>query len=188
MKSNFLKSAIFYGLIFGAIMIVEFLVLNGLDVDGVKNPSLGIIVSLLNYIIFPLLFIFLAIKTYKEKYNEGFVSFSEILRIGAATTVIAALLVGIFNLIYNYLNPEFVDHTIDKMRQIALHQREEMLSQGAQESEVSSIQSIENQLDATRKSMNSFFSIPMTIVIYAVIGIICSLVLGAFLKKDKPQQ
>lgn len=186
MKSNFLKSAVFFGLIFGVIMVIEFLVLNQLDVDGVKNPALGVVINLLNYMVFPVVFVFLAITTFKNKYNNGYVSFSEILRIGTATTVVAALIVGVFNLAYSYMFPEFVEQTIEKMRQVSLHQRETMLAQGAAEEEVNSIENIEKYLEGTRKSMQSFFSIPMTIVIYAVIGIISSIVIGAFVKKDKP--
>lgn len=186
MKSIFLKSAIFFGLIFGAIMILEFLILNKLDVDGVKNPTLGITVNLLNFMIFPVVFVLLAILTYKNKYNSGYVSFSEILRIGAATMVVAALVFSLFNLAYNYIFPEFVEQTIEKMRDIALNQRETMLAQGATEEEVNSIEKIEQQLEGTRKSMQSFFSVPMTIVMYAVIGIISSIIIGAFVKKDKP--
>jgi hypothetical protein len=187
MKSNFLKSAVFYGLLFGVLMIIEFLVLYKLDVDGVKNPNLGILISLMNYVAFPVIFIFLAISTFKNKYNEGYVSFSEVLRIGTATTVIAALVYSVFNLIFNYMFPEFVDQTIEKMREIALHQRNSMLSQGAMEDEVASVENIEDQLVKTKEWMGSFYSIPSTIVIYAIIGIITSLILGAFTKKDKPQ-
>lgn len=187
MKSNFLKSAVFFGLVFGAIMILEFLTLIALDVDGVKNPSLGIIISLLNYMLFPLIFVILAAITFRNKYNDGYISFSETLRIGAATTVIAALVFSVFNLAYNYIFPEFVDQTIDKMRDISINLRERALAQGATEAEVNSLEVIEEQLVITRSSMKSFFSIPMTIVIYAVIGIVCAILIGAFVKKDKPE-
>lgn len=187
MRSNFLKSALFYGLLFGVVMIIEFLVLYQLDVDGVKNPTLGIVISLLNYVGFPVLFIFLALSTYKNKYNEGYISFSEVLRIGTATAVVAALVYSVFSLVFNYLCPEFVDQTIEKMREIALLQRNSMLSQGATEDEVLSVEMIEDQLVKTKEWMGSFYSIPSTIVIYAIIGIITSLILGAFTKKDRPQ-
>ncbi len=186
MKTNFLKTAIFFGLLFGAIMILEFLILNKLDVDGVKNPSLGIIINLLNYMVFPIAFVLLAVLGYKNKYNQGYVSFSEVLRIGAATTVMAAVVFSLFNLGYNYMFPEFIEQTINKMRDIALHQREQMLIQGATEADVTSIEDIEKHLEGTRKSMQSFFSIPVTIIMYAIVGIICSIVIAAFVKKDKP--
>lgn len=187
MRSNFLKPAIFFGLVFGAIMILEFLTLIALDVDGVKNPSLGIIISLLNYMVLPLMFVILATTTFRNKYNNGYITFSETLRIGAATTVIAALVFSVFNLTYNYMFPEFIDQTIDKMRDISINLREAALAQGATEAEVNSLEVIEEHLVVTRNSMKSFFSIPMTIVIYAVIGIVCAILIGAFVKKDKPE-
>lgn len=187
MKSKLVKSAVFFGGIFGIVMILEFLILNRLDVDGVNNPTLGVTVTLLNYLIFPVVFVLLAILNYKNKYNEGYVSFSEILRIGAATAIVAALIFSLFSLGYNYIFPEFIDQTIEKMRSVALQQREKMLTEGATEADVKSIESIEQYLEGTRKSMQSFFSVPMTIVIYAVIGLISSIVIGAFVKKDRPQ-
>jgi|SRR5690554_409690 len=187
MKSNFLKSAVFFGLIFGTIMIIEFLVLNKLDVDGVKNPTLGVVVNLLNYMVFPVVFVLLAVLTYKNKYNGGYISFSEVLRIGAATTVVAAVVFSLFNLAYNYMFPEFIEQTIAKMRDIALHQRDQMLAEGATEADVSSTEDIEKFLEGTRKSMQSFFSVPVMIVMYAIVGIISSIVIAAFVKKDKPQ-
>lgn len=187
MKSKLVKSAVFFGVIFGVVMILEFLILNQLDVDGVKNPTLGVVINLLNYMIFPVVFVLLAVLTYKNKHNEGYVSFSEILRIGAATTIVAALIFSLFNLAYNYMFPEFIEQTIEKMRNIALHQREKMLAEGATEEDVNSIENIEKYLEGTRKSMQSFFSVPMSIVIYAVIGLISSIIIGAFVKKDRPQ-
>ncbi len=169
-------------------MIIEFLVLNQLDVDGVKNPTLGVVINLLNYMVLPVVFVLLAVFTYKNKYNQGYISFSEVLRIGAATTVVAAVVFSLFNLGYNYMFPEFIEQTINKMRDIALHQREQMLAQGATESDVNSVEDIEKYLEGTRKSMQSFFSVPVTIVMYAIIGIICSIVIAAFVKKDKPAQ
>ena len=168
-------------------MILEFLTLIALDVDGVKNPSLGIIISLLNYMVLPLMFVILATTTFRNKYNGGYITFSETLRIGAATTVIAALVFSVFNLVYNYMFPEFIDQTIDKMRDISINMRETALAQGASVEEVNSLETIEAQLVITRNSMKSFFSIPMTIVIYAVIGIVCAILIGAFVKKDKPE-
>lgn len=187
MKTNFLKTVGTYGVLFGVLMIIEFLILYKIDIDAIQNPNLGIFVNLLNYMILPVVFVILAIRSYKYKYNGGYVSFSEVLRIGAATTVVAALVYSLFNLAFNFMVPEFVDQTIAKMREIALHQRESMLAQGAKVEEVFSIEQIDQNLKLTKESMKSFFSIPMTIIMYAIIGIVAALIIGAFVKKDKPQ-
>src|SRR5690606_35238395 len=174
MKSKFLKSALFFGLIFGLIMIIEFLVLNQLDVDGVKNPTLGVVINLLNYMVLPVVFVLLAVFTYKNKYNQGYISFSEVLRIGAATTVVAAVVFSLFNLGYNYMFHAFIEQTVNEIRDNAIHQREPRPPQGQTESDVISAVVIDQYHEETRKSMQSFFSMPVTIVMYAIIAIICS--------------
>jgi|SRR5690554_6121701 len=188
MKPRFLKPAIFFGLIFGVIMIIEFLVLYKLDIDPLKYPYLGTIINLSNYLIMPVLFILLAVRTYKYKHNEGYISSSETLRTGAVVTIIAALTYSVFNLGFNYAFPEFIDETIVKMHNIALQQRENMLAQGATEEDVLSVEQIEQNLELTKQSMSSFFSIPMTVVMYAIVGIVASLVISAFVRREKPKQ
>lgn len=169
-------------------MIIEFLVLYKLDLDPLKYTYLGTVINLCNYLVMPVLFIVLAVRAYKYKYNEGYISSSETLRTGAVVTVIAALTYSVFNLGFNYMFPEFIDQTIAKMYDIALRQREMMLSQGATQEDVLSVEQIEQNLEMTKQSMSSFFSIPMTVVMYAIVGIVVSLVISAFVRKDKPQQ
>jgi len=183
MKSNILRPAIFFGLLFGAIMILEFFTFKNLDVDSVKNSALATISNLFNYIVFPVGFILLSVFRFKNKYNQGYISFSEVLRIGVATTAIAALVLGLFSYFYyNYISPEFIDQTIEKMRELSLLQRQEMLQKGA--TEIKSIEDIEQQLVGARASMKSFFSVAVTIVLYSVIGIVSSIIIAAFIKKD----
>lgn len=188
MKPRFLKPAAFFGLIFGLIMIIEFIVLYKLDIDPLKYPYLGTIINVANYLVLPVLFILLSVRTYKYKYNDGYISSSETLKTGAIVTVVAALTYSVFNLLFNYMVPEFVDETIVKMHAIALQQRENMLAQGATEADVLSVEQIEQNLEITKQSMSSFFSIPVTVVLYAVVGIIASLVISAFVRREKPKQ
>jgi len=188
MKSNILRPAIFFGLLFGVIMILEFFIFKNFDVDSVKNSVLATISSLFNYLVFPVGFVLLSVFRFKNKYNQGYISFSEVLRIGVATTAIAALILGLFSYVYyNYISPEFIDQTIEKMRAISLLQRQEMLQQGATATEIISIEDIEQQLVGARISMQSFFSVAVTIVLYSVIGIVSSIIIAAFVKKDNPQ-
>jgi len=188
MQTNFFKPVVSFGLLFGMIMILEFFIFKNLDVDGIKNPTLVTLSSLFNYVIFPSLFIVLSVLRFKNKYNQGYVSFSDVLRIGVATTAIAALVLGFFSYIYyNYISPEFIDQTIEKMRNASFLQREEILQQGASQTDIRSIEDIEQQLVGARISMQSFFSVMITIVLYSVIGIVSSIIIGAFVKRDKPQ-
>jgi len=188
MQSNLLKPAIYLGLLLGMIMILEFFVFKNLDVDGIKNPALVTVSNLFNYVIFPSVFIILSVLRFKNKYNQGYVSFSQVLRIGVATTVISALVLGLFSYIYyNYISPEFIEQTIEKMRKAILLQREELLRQGAVETDIRSMEEIGKELEGARISMQSFFSVAVTVVLYSVIGIVISITIGAFVKRDKPQ-
>jgi len=188
MQPSLLKPAFYFGLLLGVIMILEFFIFKNLDVDGIKNPTLVIVSNLFNYVILPSLFIVLSILRFKNKYNQGYVSFSEILRIGVATTIIGALVLGLFSYIYyNYISPEFIEQIVEKMRNASLLQREEMLRKGVVETEIRSIEDIEKELVGARISMQSFFSVVVTMVLYSVIGIVSSIIIGAFIKRDKPQ-
>jgi len=188
MQCNLLKPAISFGLFFGVIMVLEFFIFKNLDVDGIKNPFLVTLSSLFNYVIFPSLFIILSVLRFKNKYNQGYVSFSQVLRIGVATTAIAALVLGLFSFVYyNYISPEFIEQTIEKMRNASLLQREELLRQGATKTDIRSMEEIEKELTGARISMQSFFSVAITIVLYSVVGIVSSIIIGAFVKRDKPQ-
>jgi len=188
MQSHFFKPTIYFGLTFGVVMILEFFIFKNLDVDGIKNPTLVIISSLFNYVVFPSIFIVLSVLLFKNKYNQGYVSFSEVLRIGVATTMVAALVLGFFSYIYyNYISPEFIEQTIEKMRNASLLQREEMLQQGATQADLRSTEDIEKELFGARMSMQSFFSVVVTMVLYSVIGLVSSIIIAAFMKRDKPQ-
>ena len=96
------KSGLQLGLLFGVIMVLEFVISYIIGIDKLTGSSFGVVINLLNYLILPFIFIFLGCTNYK-KLNNGFVTFSECLKIGVSITVIAALIYAIFNLIFNML-------------------------------------------------------------------------------------
>ena len=63
------KSAIQLGILFGIVMILEFVLLYILDIDPITNPSVGIIVSIFNYLIFPVSIITYGCIDYKNKHG-----------------------------------------------------------------------------------------------------------------------
>ena len=57
-----------------------------------------------------LCFVFLGIKHFRDKENNGFVSFGQALLIGILISLMAALAFGFLDLIYiEYINPEFME-------------------------------------------------------------------------------
>ena len=169
------KSSLNFGILFGIIMILEFVISYVADLDPQKNRSVGIITSVMNYMVLPVIFIVLGSLSYKKNHNGGYISFSEVLKIGISITVLAALLFSLFNAGFNYVFPEFVEKSMSQIREVMLEQNPNMTED-----------QVENALMMTKKFMNPLISIPLTIAMYAFFGLLWSLIVGAFVKNDKP--
>jgi len=169
------KSGIQLGLLFGVIMIFEFTISYVIGIEKLVGTSFGVIINLLNYLILPLLFIFLGCSNYKRN-NNGFIKFSECLKTGVSITVIAAIVYAIFNLIFNLIFPEFIE-------QIIAVTKSELLKGKPN----STNEEVEMALSITRKFMSPYIVFPFTIVMYAFFGLLYSLIVGAIVKKDPNQ-
>ena len=71
--------------------------------------------------IISLLFVFVGIKHFRDKINEGTISFGKALLIGILISLIAAITFGVIDLIYiTYINPDFAAeyyaHAIEQYR------------------------------------------------------------------------
>ncbi|MBB4804330.1 hypothetical protein HNP37_004417 [Flavobacterium nitrogenifigens] len=169
------KSGTPYGVLFGVIMILEFVVMYVIGMKSLVNSSFGIIVNLANYLVLPILFIFLGCNQYKQKVNNGFISLSECLKTGISITVLAAVIYAAFNVIFNLIFPDFVNEMLDITKS-------EMISKNPQ----MTAKELEMGLSMVKKFMNPFIVFPVTIVMYALIGLIYSLIIGAIVKNEKP--
>ena len=69
------KSAVQYGVFFGVIMVLEFVILYIIGIDTITNPAVGIVINLLNFFVLPILFITLACNNFKKNINNGVISF-----------------------------------------------------------------------------------------------------------------
>jgi hypothetical protein len=170
------KSAIQYGALFGILMVLEFVIVYVMDVDPISNPAAGIVINALNYLVFPISIITVGCMNYKKKLNNGFISFGECLKIGVTICLIAGLIYGIFSAVFNMVFPEFIEDLMKKTRQVMLKQNPTMTS--AQ---------VEMAISMTKKFMSPAIVIPVTIAMYSFMGLLYSLIIGAFVKNDNPQ-
>ena len=168
------KSALQFGVLYGIIMILELVVSFSFNIDPTSNKSYGIIINLLNFVILPVTFILLACNNYKNKLNSGFITLSESLKIGVTVCIIAALLYAIFSSIFNMLFPEFVEQILNSTKKAMLEQNPDMPKE-----------QMDMALSWTEKIMSPVFAIPITLVMYAFIGLIYSLIIGAIIKKER---
>ena len=175
-KTSPSKSGLQYGVLFGIIMVLEFVITYLIGMKSLVGTSVGVLVNTANYLILPLLFIYLGCNNYKKNFNHGFISFGECLKTGVSITVIAALIYAIFNVIFNLIFPEFTDEMI-------AISRSEMIKNAPNMSN----EQLETSLGMMKKFMSPYIVFPFTIAMYAFFGLIYSMIVGAFIKNEKPQ-
>ena len=169
------KSALQYGALFGVLMILEFVIVYVMDVDPITNPTTGIIINIVNYLVFPVSIISIGCVNYKKNLNNGFVTFGDCLKIGVTICLIAGLIYGVFSAVFNMIFPEFVEDIMKKTRQVMLQQNPNMTSEQA-----------EMAISMTKKFMNPAIVIPATVAMFSFMGLIFSLIIGAFVKNENP--
>lgn len=169
------KSGTMYGLLFGVIMVLEFVVMYVIGMKSLVNSSVGVIVNIANYLVLPLIFIYLGSNHYKKDINNGFISFSECLKTGVSITVIAGLVYAIFSVIFNLIFPEFINEMLEISKEGMITQNPNITSK-----------ELEMGLSMVKKFMNPLIVLPVTLVMYSLIGLIYSLIIGAIVKNDKP--
>lgn len=168
-------SAVQLGVFFGIIMILEFVVLYILDIDPITNPMTGTVMNLFNYLIIPIALIYIVCNSYKKS-NSGFISFGECLKKGVTVCMIAGLIYALFSVAFNYFFPEFIENILRKTRAVMIQKSPEMTSE-----------QLDMAMTWTKKFMNPMLMVPVTVLMFSFIGLIYSLIIGAIVKKDKPQ-
>lgn len=169
------KSGILYGVLFGVIMVLEFVIMYIIGMKSLVDTSFGVIVNIANYLILPLLFIYIGCNNYKKNINNGFVSFGECLKIGVSIAFIAAIIYASFSVIFNLIFPEFIDEMISISKTSMLKENPELTSE-----------QLEMGLSMMKKFSNPLIVFPVTLAMYSFLGLIYSLIIGAIVKNDKP--
>ncbi|AWM12854.1 DUF4199 domain-containing protein [Flavobacterium sp. NRK F10] len=169
------KSAVNYAIVFGIVMILEFVIMYAFNLSAQTNPTIGVIINVLNYLILPFTFIYLAANDFKNKINNGYISFGQTLKVGLSLCALAAVIYGIFYFIFDFIFPEFKTEVISQIQEITVKQNPNMTAD-----------QLKMSMKFVEMFMKPYVAIPFSIVMYSVIGLIHSLIVGAIVKKDKP--
>jgi hypothetical protein len=172
-KTSLAKSAIPYGIIFGVIMVLEFVISYVMDL-GAEDAWAGVLMNLLNFLILPFIFILMACNNYKNKINGGFISFGQCIKAGVVVGVFAALVSSAVTSIIYIAAPEIKENILEKTK-VAMAKSPGMTSEA-----------LEMAVSWTDTMMKPYIAIPMSILIYAFVTLILSLIVGAIVKKDNP--
>lgn len=168
------KAASSYGVIFAIIMIAEFVIAYVADIDATENAWVGIVNGLLNNLILPVVFISLAANYYKKAHG-GYIKFGEVIKTGVTVAVIAAAIFAFFNIGFNLAVPEAQAEMIEKMKAAQIKANPQMTS--AQ---------LKMAMGMAETFMKPYIAFPFTILFFAFLGLIYSLIIGAIVKKENP--
>lgn len=165
-KPSTARLALKWGLISGVIFMIYTTIIN---VAGLfTNQSvqwIGLLVSIVVTI--------LALREYRTL-NGGFMSYGEGVGLGTLMSVISGLVSITYNLIYT----TFIDPTI--RQQILDNAREQMENQGMPDEQ------IEQAMGFTEKIQSPGLQFVVGIIFAAIFGVIVSLVVAAFLRRNRP--
>ncbi|TDE03171.1 DUF4199 domain-containing protein [Flavobacterium hiemivividum] len=170
------KSGILYGIAFGVIMILEFVIMYIIGMRSLVGTSAGVIVNIANYLVLPLIFIYLGCINYKKNLNNGFISYGECLKTGVAIAFIAGLIYGLFSIVFNLIFPEFLNEMISITKDDMIRQNPNITSKD-----------MEMGIEMMKKFSNPLIVLPVTLAMYSFIGLLYSLIVGAIVKNQNPQ-
>lgn len=168
------KAAVNYGIIFAIIMIAEFVIAYVADIDATENAWVGVVNGILNNLVLPVLFISLAANYYKKS-NGGYIKFGEVIKTGVTVAVIAAAIFALFNIGFNLAVPEAQAEMIEKMKAAQIKANPQMTSE-----------QLKMAMSMAETFMKPYIAFPFTILFFAFIGLIYSLIIGAIVKKENP--
>ena len=169
------KTIIIYGLIAG--IVVSFLMLftvNMSSAEGHIDYDKGLLLGYASMLIaFSLVFV--GIRNYRDKYNEGVISFGKAFKIGIMIVLIASTIYVVAWLIdYFFFIPDF-------MEKYSAHMLDELKASGASQIEIDR-QTTEMASLATMYK-NPFFNAMMTYVEILPVGLIVTLISSLILKR-----
>jgi uncharacterized spore protein YtfJ len=170
------KSGILYGVLFGVIMILEFVIMYLIGMRSLVDTLFGTIVNIANYLVLPIVFIYIGCTNYRKNFNKGFITFGECLKVGVSIAFIAAIIYALFSVIFNFIFPEFIDEMISITKESMLKKSPEMTTE-----------QLEMGLSMVKKFSNPLIVFPFTLAMYSFLGLIYSLLVGAIVKNEKPQ-
>ena len=120
--------------------------------------------------------VFVGIRNFRDKYNEGVITFGKVFKIGLLMVLIASTLYVIAWMITNhYFLPDFIE-------KYSAHMLEELKASGASPQEIAD--KTTEMANFARMYQNPFFKALMTYAEILPIGIVVALVSALILKKN----
>lgn len=166
------KFAMNYGAIMGLILVAFSIVLEQLGIDPMNAKWVNVI----NYLVY-FAFIIYGTYTYREQISNGFISYSEALKLGTSIVFFATLISSFYLYIYaEFINP-------DMITEVLLKSEEQIYQQNPNISD----EELEMALSMTEKFLTPTMMTLMGLLSGTFMGFLFSLLTSAFLKRNKPE-
>ena len=170
------KNIIIYGLIAG--IVVSILMLSTVNYishcEGTIDYTRSLLIGYASMLIaFSLVFV--GIRNYRDKYNEGVISFGKAFKIGMMMVLIASTIYVVAWLIdYFFFIPDFAE-------KLSAHMLDELKASGASQLEID--KQTEEMARFARMYKNPFYNAMMTYIEILPVGLIVTLISSLILKK-----
>jgi amino acid transporter len=170
------KNIIIYGLIAG--IVVSILMLSTVNYishcEGNVDYNTSMLIGYASMFI-ALSLVFVGIRNYRDKYNEGVISFGKAFKIGVMMVLIASTIYVVAWLIdYFFFIPDF-------MEKYSAHMLDELKASGASQIEID--KQAKKMADFARMYKNPFFNAMMTYVEILPVGLVVTLISSLILKR-----
>ena len=162
---NVWKANLTNGLILALAGIVYSLVMFFLDLS--INKAQGYIFILIEFVI-----LFFLVKSYRDNYMHGMITFGQALGAGVIICLYYSVIMAVFTyFLYAFIDPNLVDKTLA----IA---EEQLLKRGLPQAQIDTAMGVQSKI------MTPAFIAPMSILGNMFQGLIMSLIIAAFVKKE----
>ena len=162
---NVWKANLVNGLILGLIGVVFTLILYFFD--QTFNKNLGYLFMLVQIVI-----LYFLVKSYRDNYLHGMINYGQALGAGVIIFLYSALIGSLFSfLLYSVIDPGLLEKSL-------AFTEEQYLDRGLTQEQ------IDAGLNIARKMMKPAIMIPMGLVVNMFFGLIMSLIVAAFVRKE----
>lgn len=170
------KVILINGLIAGLIVSGMMIITQPLLRDGTINYDNGMIVGYASMVI-ALSMIFFGIKTYRDQYENGSVSFWQAFKVGILIAMVASIMYALtWEVYYRVAAPDFMTHYTE-------YSLEKMKKDGATQAELSTARTELEEWGVLYQ--NPFIRFLMTLMEIVPVGIVISLIAAAILKEKR---
>ena len=170
------RNILIYGLISGALVSTFMLIsMNYIShCEGNVDYDTSMLIGYASMLI-ALSLVFVGIRNYRDKYNEGAISFGKAFKIGTMIVLIASTIYVVAWLIdYFFFIPDFIE-------KYSAHELDKLKASGASQIEID--KQLKEMASFARMYKNPFFNAMMTYVEILPVGLIVTLISSLILKR-----